>query len=101
MEWRSGSPVFPSRTLPTRWLGVRVALGLLLLASSACKHKGPSGTDPDAHAVIGAFLSLTGPMATFGITTERGARMAVDEINKSGGIKGKPLELVVLDDQGK
>jgi len=99
MERRCGSPVFLHRTLSIVSLTL---LALWLVASlGACKQRGKNPGDPDAMPVIGAFLSLTGPMATFGITSERGARMAVDEINKSGGIKGKPLSLVVLDDQGK
>ena len=43
--------------------------------------------------VIGAFLSLTGPLATFGQTTERGARMAIDELNQSGGVHGMDGDL--------
>ncbi len=63
------------------------------VSSDRAKETGP--------IVIGSYLSMTGTMATFGITTERGERMAVDEVNAAGGVKGRKLELVVLDDQGK
>ncbi|HEX6245165.1 MAG TPA: ABC transporter substrate-binding protein [Polyangiales bacterium] len=75
-------------------------LAFALAALTGCKSQRTTD-DPSAPLVIGAFLSMTGPMATFGQTTARGAEMAVDEINRAGGIKGRKLELAVLDDQGK
>lgn len=51
--------------------------------------------------VIGEYDSLTGSDATFGLSTNKGVRMAFDETNDAGGIKGKKLSLITLDDQGK
>jgi branched-chain amino acid transport system substrate-binding protein len=51
--------------------------------------------------VIGEFGSLTGNEATFGQSTNKGIRLAFDEINGSGGIKGKKLKLITYDNQGK
>ncbi|MGB8657599.1 MAG: ABC transporter substrate-binding protein [Candidatus Zixiibacteriota bacterium] len=51
--------------------------------------------------VLGEFGSLTGVTATFGKSTERGIQMALDEINKAGGIEGKPVRIIVEDDQSK
>ena len=42
---------------------------------------------------------LTGVAAYGGKTSLVGVQMAVDRINKSGGIKGRPVELVFYDDQ--
>src|SRR5687768_7742226 len=90
-----------------------VALLLGTLTMLGCKDKGGDGTggsnagpgsvEPEdtGPIIIGAYLSMTGSMATFGITTERGAQMAVDELNAKGGVLGRKLELVTLDDQGK
>ena len=50
---------------------------------------------------IGEYGSLTGPQATFGISTRDGIQLAVDEINAAGGINGKSLKVITLDDQGK
>jgi branched-chain amino acid transport system substrate-binding protein len=72
-----------------------------LMLLTGCKAERAGESDPEAPIVIGAFLSLTGPLATFGQTTERGARMAIDELNRSGGVHGRRLVLEVLDDQGK
>lgn len=82
-------------------LGVCALVLLLSCALLGCKDKSGGRGDPTGPLVIGAFFAMTGPMATFGITSVRGAQMAVDEINSEGGIKGRPLKLVVLDDQGK
>lgn len=51
--------------------------------------------------VIGHFDSMTGSEATFGQSTDEGIRLAVDEANAAGGIKGKKIELITMDDQGK
>ncbi len=46
---------------------------------------------------IGAFFALSGPASSIGTPTKLVAQMVVDKINKEGGIKGNPLELVVGD----
>lgn len=51
--------------------------------------------------VIGEYDSLTGSDATFGLSSNKGVRLALDEINAAGGVKGKKISLVTLDDQGK
>ncbi len=50
---------------------------------------------------IGEYGSLTGAQATFGISTQNGIELAVDEVNAAGGINGKTLKVIALDDQGK
>ena len=44
---------------------------------------------------------MTGNEATFGDSTDKGIKLAVDEQNKKGGVKGKQLTVKTLDDQGK
>lgn len=50
---------------------------------------------------IGEVGSMTGGQATFGISTHQGIVLAIKEQNAKGGIKGKKIELVSVDDQGK
>lgn len=50
---------------------------------------------------IGEIGSMTGAQATFGVSTHQGIELAIKEQNAKGGIKGKKIELVTLDDQGK
>lgn len=49
---------------------------------------------------IGFSGTLTGPFSDLGIHGRNGARMAVEAINGTGGVLGRPLELVVMDDEG-
>jgi branched-chain amino acid transport system substrate-binding protein len=50
---------------------------------------------------IGTLQPLSGAGAAGGKTALVGVQMAVDRINKSGGINGRPIELVVADDESK
>ena len=49
---------------------------------------------------IGALFAVTGPPSFLGEPERNTAQMVVDEINKSGGIKGRKLELVTYDTAG-
>ena len=48
---------------------------------------------------IGTFGPYTGDAATDGISSRNGAQLAVDQINKNGGVNSKQISLVALDDQ--
>ena len=50
---------------------------------------------------LGTEQPLTGVAAYGGKTSLVGVQMAVDRINKAGGINGRPVELVVADDQSR
>lgn len=49
---------------------------------------------------VGGLAPLTGSLAIYGVTTTNGAQLAVEEINKNGGINGKQIEYIVLDTKG-
>lgn len=51
--------------------------------------------------LIGEVGSLTGSEATFGTSTRDGIALAIKQINDGGGVKGKKLRVITLDDQGK
>lgn len=51
--------------------------------------------------VLGEYGSLTGTAATFGTSTRDGIQMAIDEINKTGGVLGKKISINLQDDAGK
>lgn len=51
--------------------------------------------------VIGAVLSLSGPVAPNGVPTKDGIEVAVAEINARGGVSGRPLQVLFEDDQSK
>ena len=48
---------------------------------------------------VGYLPALTGPSSSTGIGINRGTLLAVDEVNKAGGINGRPIELIVRDTQ--
>lgn len=72
------------------------ALTALIIASFTGCNKGGGN-----EILIGEFASLTGPNATFGISSTNGLKLAVEELNKNGGINGKQVKLITYDNQGK
>lgn len=90
------------------WRGLRcVAIAAAILAFGACdKGKGNGGSSGGGASstgaiVIGHFASMTGPQATFGISTDNAIKLAIKEQNAKGGVKGRKIELVTIDDAGK
>ncbi len=77
------------------WLRYLPAL-LIAFAIWGCGKK-----KDDSKIVIGHFASMTGPQATFGKSTDDAIKLAIKERNAKGGVKGKPVSLVTIDDAGK
>jgi len=50
---------------------------------------------------IGSEQPLSGAGAAGGKTAIVGLQMAADRINKNGGINGRPVELIIVDDESK
>jgi branched-chain amino acid transport system substrate-binding protein len=73
-----------------------LAAGAVLAVVLAC-GKASSGNE----ILVGEYGSLTGGIATFGISTRDGSQQAFDEINAAGGVLGKKIKLMVEDDQSK
>jgi substrate-binding family protein len=48
---------------------------------------------------IGVVAPLTGSAAEWGRYEIQGANLATEEVNKAGGVLGRPIELVIEDDQ--
>jgi branched-chain amino acid transport system substrate-binding protein len=48
---------------------------------------------------IGMVAPLTGPAAEVGRYQTQGAKLAAEEVNKAGGVLGRPIELVIEDSQ--
>jgi branched-chain amino acid transport system substrate-binding protein len=58
----------------------------------------PAGGDK---IVIGEFASLTGKEAAFGQSSHKGTELAVEELNKAGGVLGKKIEHLVEDNRSQ
>jgi branched-chain amino acid transport system substrate-binding protein len=59
------------------------------------------GKGSQKEILVGEYGSLTGGIATFGISTRDGSQLAFDDINAKGGILGQKIKLLVEDDQSK
>src|SRR6185295_4248891 len=68
-----------------------------VLVMTSCSPKASEGTE----IVVGVYGSLTGTDATFGTSSRNGVEMAMDEVNKAGGVLGKQIHVIVEDDQSK
>lgn len=77
-----------------RLAGLLTAIGLGLGATPL--HAQPN---PSAPIRIGLIFPLTGGSSDMGNSALVGAQVAVQEINQVGGYLGRPLELVVRDDE--
>jgi len=53
-----------------------------------------------AQIKVGATMPLTGYAASYGEDAKRGVELAIEQVNKSGGIRGKKVEAIFEDDQG-
>lgn len=73
--------------------------GLLLLGAAACAWAALAGAVAChlSPVRLGAVLPLTGALAPYGKSLERGARLGAEQVNASGGIEGRRLELLVVD----
>ena len=85
-----------------------LALGLAFafICGAACSKKnavkdGAAAPGNPEEVLVGEFGSFTGGEATFGLSTHKGVVMATEEQNKAGGIKGKQVRVIHLDNQGK
>ncbi len=59
---------------------------------------GGSGSSGDT-IKIGANLELSGAVASYGSSINEGAKLAIEEINADGGINGKEIEYVPVDNK--
>ena len=71
-----------------------LAASLTLAFAAMSAH----AADPIKIGVDGPF---TGGSSSMGVSMRDGVRLAVDEINKAGGVLGRPLLLVERDDEAK
>lgn len=54
-----------------------------------------------APVVLGLSTSLSGPIASLGQAVQNGVQLEVDHINAGGGLLGRPVKLVAVDDDTK
>jgi ABC-type branched-subunit amino acid transport system substrate-binding protein len=73
-----------------------------VLACLACLWAGGAKAQPTGKPIrVGQTLALTGPLGQTGLTHKIVSEIFVDQLNKKGGLLGRPVEYVLLDDQSK
>jgi branched-chain amino acid transport system substrate-binding protein len=76
----------------------RMAMLAALAAAGVTAHA-QDGVSKTA-VVIGQSTALTGPGSTLAVPFHTGAKLYFDRLNASGGINGRKVELVTIDDRG-
>ncbi len=70
----------------------------ILFVIAALGLGGCADTSP---ILVGFSAQLTGRQGELGVASRNGAELAVEQINARGGIDGRPIQLIVMDDQGE
>lgn len=80
-----------------RWLALGVALGAVALAQTAAAQdvRGVTKTE----IILGMHTDLSGPAATYGVSSSNAVKMRFEEVNAGGGIHGRKIKLIVEDTQ--
>jgi branched-chain amino acid transport system substrate-binding protein len=78
--------------------GLKTLAAAVSLASFTMIGSVANAADPIKIGVSGPF---TGGSSSMGVSMRDGVRLAAEEINKSGGVLGRKLELVERDDEAK
>ena len=71
-----------------------------ILAGCAAGGNDSGGSSEDV-IKIGANFELSGPVASYGQSNMKGVELAVEEINANGGIDGKQIELIKVDNKSE
>ena len=76
--------------------GLAALAGAVALAGVAfAQNRGVTASE----IVLGMHTDLSGPAATYGVSSSNAVKMRFDEINDKGGIHGRKIKLVVEDTQ--
>lgn len=86
-------------------LGILAVAGLAAISLAACgaapggNSAASKGTEIGKTFKLGYDLELSGGVAAYGNAGKNGANLAVDEINKAGGIDGKQITVISKDNK--
>jgi branched-chain amino acid transport system substrate-binding protein len=80
--------------MPNRWKVVAALFSTVVQLAVAPA----AGAQPNP-IVVGASVSLSGPYAASGKYAIEGTQLWVDDVNKRGGLLGRPVKLIYYDDK--
>jgi len=85
------------RPQPVRFLSLAAATVATAAMLASCSSGG-TGEQSKSPIVIGASLSLTGGFSSDGLAFQRGYQLWQSDVNSHGGILGRQVKLVILND---
>jgi branched-chain amino acid transport system substrate-binding protein len=80
-----------------KWLAWGALLGTAAVAYTAVADETRGVTAGEI--VLGMHTDLSGPAATYGVSSSNAVKMQFDEVNAAGGIHGRKIRLIVEDTQ--
>ena len=81
-----------------RGLTIVTVAALVALAGVAAAQKEQRGVTK-TEIVLGMHTDLSGPAATYGVSSSNAVKMRFDDVNDKGGIQGRKIRLIVEDTQ--
>src|SRR5436309_14591084 len=84
--------------MKTTMLAVGLMLGAGAMGGAALaqtENRGVTKTE----IVLGTHTDLSGPAATYGVSSTNAVKMRFDELNDKGGVHGRKIKLIVEDTQ--
>jgi branched-chain amino acid transport system substrate-binding protein len=93
-----------------RWLVTLTSAFTLCAMALGCDNQGGGDIKSEANGKpgaptsasewkVGAYFSLSGAETQFGVDSREGIELAIDEVNKAGGVKNKPIKVLFEDDK--
>lgn len=83
-----------------RLLSLVMILMFVVLAAGCGGGSAPASAPKPTKITLAMVNPLTGDAATYGVSHRKGLELALEEINKTGGVKGQQIELLTHDDAG-
>lgn len=69
-------------------------------AASAASGEASGSAEGGATIKVGLLAPLTGDVSVYGIAVANGAALYIKQVNEAGGINGKQIDLIQMDEQG-
>ena len=86
-----------------RFLSIAAATAAAAIILAACSSGGTSTSSASPSSskpmVIGASVSLTGDFSADGLAFQRGYNLWASDVNKAGGLMGRQVKMIYLDDK--
>src|SRR5580704_17142281 len=90
------------RPRPARFLSIAAAITATTAVLAACtsnsNNSNAANSSSTSPILIGASLSLTGDFSADGQAFLRGYRLWQSDVNSHGGLLGRPVKLIILND---